>query len=123
MRQALKVQFLLLIIKVMRKTRKSQSKVVKRIIKFIFLAPDSEVVRSVLLRASDGVIRAISNAALNAREGDVCNLQRLKQLFSKYHRHISYLTDRRLPLANKRHLLVQRGGFLTIIAPLIATDL
>ena len=107
----------------MRNNRKNQSKVVKRTIKFISVAPDSEVVRSVLLRAPDGVIRAISNAALNAREGEVRIPRRLKQLFSKYHRHISYLTDRRRPLADKRRLLVQRGGVLPIIAPLIATVL
>ena len=69
------------------------------------------------------MIRAISNAALNAREGDVRIPRSLKQLFSKYHRHISYLTDRRGPLAEKRRLLVQREGVLPIIAPLIATVL
>ena len=102
---------------------KIQSKVVKRTIKFISVAPDKEVVRAVLLTAPDGVIRAISNAALNAREGDVRIPRRLKQLFSKYHRHISQLTDRRRPLATKRRLLVQRGGILPIIGPLIATVL
>ena len=103
--------------------RKSQSKVIKRTIKFISVAPDSEVVRAVILKAPDGVIRAISNAALNAREGDVRIPPHLKHLFSRYHRHISYLTDRRRPLVDKRRLLVQRGGLLPIIAPLIATVL
>ena len=104
----------------MRNICKNKSKVVKRIIKFFSVAPDSEVAQSVLLRAPDGVIRAISNAALNAREGDVRIARRLKQFFSKYHPHISYLTDRRRPLVDKRRLLVQREGVLPIIAPLIS---
>ena len=66
----------------MRNSSKTQSKVVKLTIKFISVAPDSEVVRAVLLIAPDGVIRAISNAALNARECDVRIPRRLKQLLT-----------------------------------------
>ena len=69
------------------------------------------------------MIRAICNAALNAREGDVRMPPHLKQIFAKYRQHINRLTDRRCPLVEKRRLLVQRGGVLPIIAPLIATVL
>ena len=51
----------------MNNKRYNQSKVVKRNIKFLSIASDSEDVRLVLLKAPDGVIRAICNAALNTR--------------------------------------------------------
>lgn len=110
---------------VMSKSRRTRNntKVIKRTIKFLSVAPDSEVVRSVLLHAPDGVVRAISNAALNAREGDVRIPPHLKRVFAKYHGHIDRLIDRRRPLTDKRRILVQRGGVLPIIAPLIATVL
>ena len=56
--------------------------------------------RIVLQKAPDGVIRAICNAALNAREGDVLIPFHLKHIFAKYHRHIHRLTDRRCPLVD-----------------------
>ena len=108
---------------VMNKKRYNQSKVFKRYIKFLSIAPDTEVVGIVLQKALDGVILAICNAALNAREGDVRIPPYLKHIFAKYHRHIHRLTDRSCPLIEKRPLLVQRGGVLLIIAPLIATVL
>ena len=83
-----------------------KSTVVKRTIKFLSIAPDSEVVRTVLQIAPDGVIRAISNEALNAREGDVRIPSHIKHIFAKYHRHIHWLTDHRCPLSEKRRLLV-----------------
>ena len=47
----------------------------------------------------------------------------LKHLFARFHGHIDKLIDRRRPLPDKRRLLVQRGGFLPVIAPMIATVL
>ena len=105
----------------MNKKRYNQSKVVKRHIKFLSIAPDTEVERIALQKAPDGVSCAICNAALNAREGDVRIPLHLKHIFAKYHRHIHRMTDRSCPLVEKRRLLVQRGGLLPIIAPLIAT--
>ena len=103
--------------------RYNQSKVVKRYIKFLSLSFDTEVVLIVLQKALDSVIRAICNAALNAREGDVRIPPHVKHIFAKYHQHIHRFTVRRCPLVEKRRLLVQRGGVLPIIAYLIATVL
>lgn len=103
--------------------RKDKSKIIRRTIKYLSVAPGTNVVRAVLKQAPDGVIRAISNAALNAREGDVHVSPQLRTLFSKHHRHFDILSDRRRSLQQKRHLLVQRGGLLPIVAPLIATVL
>ena len=69
----------------MNQKRYNQSKVVKRYIKFLSIAPDTEVVRIVLQKASDGVILSICDVALNAREGDVRIPHRLKHIFAKYH--------------------------------------
>ena len=107
----------------MNKKRYNQSTIIKRTIKFLSIAPDTEVVRKLIQKAPDCVIYAICNAALNAREGDVRIPPHLKHIFAKSHRHIHCLTDRRCPLVEKRRLLVQRGGVLPIIAPLIATVL
>ena len=90
----------------MNKTRYNQSKVFKRYIKFLYVASDTEVVSIVLQKAPDGVIRAISNAALNAREGDVRIPSHIKHIFAKYHRHIHRLTDRHCSFVEKRRLLV-----------------
>ena len=56
--------------------------------------------RIVLQKAPDGVIRAICNATLNAREGNMRIPFHLKHIFAKYHRNIHRLTDRRCPLIN-----------------------
>ena len=67
----------------MNNKRYNQSKVVKRYIKFLSIAPDTEFVLIVLQNTPDGVIRAISHAALNAREGDVRIPPHLKHIFAK----------------------------------------
>lgn len=103
--------------------RKNQTRTVKRTIKYLASAPDSNVVRAVLEKAPDGVIRAISNAALNAREGEVQIPPHLKHLFRHHNKHFDILTDYRQPLANKRRLILQQGGALPIVVPLLATVL
>lgn len=107
----------------MTQTRFNNSTVVKRTIKFLSVVQDPKVVCLVLLRAPAPVVYAICNAALNAREGDVHIPSHLKHLFAKYHRHISRLNYHHCPLTEKRRPLVQREGFLPIVAPLLATVL
>ena len=107
----------------MNKQRYDQSKVGKRYIKFLSIAPDTEVVRIVLQKAPDGVIRVICNAALKACEGDVHIPHHLKHICAKYHPLIHRLTNRRCHLVDMRRLFVQRRGVLPISAPMIATVL
>ena len=97
-------------------------KVVKRTSKYIAVAPDQQTVKSVLKRAPDGVIRAIANAALNARSGDVQIPPQFKALFRHHNHDFDLLTNRRVSLKTKRQR-IQRGGVLPIIAPFIATVL
>ena len=107
----------------MNKKRYNKSKIVMRTIKYLYIAPDSELVRTVLQKAPDNVICAICNAALNAWEGDVRVPPHVKHILAKYHKHIHRLIDYRCSLREKRRLLVQRGGVLPIIGRLIATVL
>ena len=58
--------------------------IVKQTLKFISISPYFEIVRSIIFKAPDAVIRAISNAALNARHGQVAVSPRLKKLFRKH---------------------------------------
>ena len=53
------------------KRKSNKLKVVKRTIKFLSVAPDLEVVRAVIKKAPNAVIGAISNGALNCRQGAV----------------------------------------------------
>ena len=69
------------------------------------------------------MIRAIANAALNAREGDVTLKPSELSLFRKHRQHFDILTDRQIPLDRKRELLLQRGGALPIIVPLLSAAL
>ena len=107
----------------MNNKRYTQSNVVKRYIKLLSIASDTEVVRIVLQNPPDSVIRAICNVTLNARESDVSIPPHLKHIFANYYRHIHRLTDRCCSLIEKRRLLVQRKGLLLTVATLIATVL
>ena len=112
-----------------------QHKAVKRTVKFLAHAPDPVTVQALLKSAPDLVIRAIANAALNAREGDVQLKPAQKRLFRAYAHTFNVLCDRQLSIADKRRHLLSRarpasqradqsGGALPIAAlvvPLLAS--
>ena len=100
---------------------KSHLTLVKRTIKFIPVAPNIKIVRSILQKAPVEVIIAICNAALNARQGDVVLSSKLRRLFRQYNKQFDRLTDRRYPIERKRSLCIQKGGILPIIPALIGT--
>ena len=97
--------------------------VVKRTIKFLSVAPDLEVVRAVIKKSPNAVIGAISNGALNCRQGAVHIPPHLIPIFRRHNKHFDYLIDRRKSIPSKRHLIFQKGGALLIIASLLATVL
>ena len=76
-----------------------QRKAVKRTVKFFAHAPDSVTVQALLKSAPDPVIRAIANAALNAREGYVQLTPAQMQLFHAYAHTFDVLCDRQLSIA------------------------
>ena len=105
------------------KRKSNKLKVVKRTIKFLFGAPDLEVVRAVLKKAPKAVIGAISNKALNCRQGAVHLPPHLISLIRHHNHHFDYLVNRRKSIPSKRHLILQKGGALPIVVPLLATVL
>ena len=105
------------------KRKSNKLKVVKRYIKFLAVAPDLEVVRAVIKKAPKEIIAAISNAALNGRQGAVHIPPHLIPLFQRHKRNFDYLVNRRKSIPSKRHLILQKGGSLPIVVPLLATVL
>ena len=105
------------------KRKSNKLKVVKRTIKFLSVSPDLEVVRAVIKKSPNAVIGAISNGALNCRQGAVLIPPHLTPLFRRHNEHFDYLVNRKKSIPSKRHLILQKGGALPIIAPLLATVL
>ena len=103
--------------------KSNKRKVVKRTVKFLSVALNLEVAKAVLQKAPDAVIQAISNAAVNARQGAVAVPPQLKPIFRNHTHHFDLLSDRRRPIASKRRLILQKGGAFPIIVPLLATVL
>ena len=98
-------------------------KAVKRTIKFLFVAPDLEVVRAVMKKSPNAVIGAISNGALNCRPGAVHIAPQLIPFVRHHNHYFDYLVDCRKSIPSKRHLIFQEGGAFPIIIPLLATVL
>ena len=97
------------------KRQSNKLKVVIRTIKFLFVAPDLKVAKAVVQKALKEVITAISNAALNARQGAIDIPLHLIPLFKHHIHHFDLLCDCRQSILSKRHLIFQKGGALPII--------
>ena len=96
------------------KRKSNKLKVVKRTIKFLSVWQDLEVVRAVIKKAPKAVICAISNGALNCRQGAVHIPPQLLPFYRHHNHHFDYLVDRRKSIPSKRHLILQKGGALPI---------
>ena len=103
------------------KSTSNKLKVVKQTIKFLPVAPDLEFLRTVIKKAPNAVIGAISNEALNCRQGAVHIPAHLIPHFRRHIKHFDYLVNRNKSIPSKLHLILQKGGALPIIAPLLAT--
>ena len=103
------------------KRKSNKLKVVKRTIKILSIAPDLEVVRAVIKKPPNAVIGATSNWALNCRQGAVHIPPQLIPLLRHHNHHFDYLVDSKKSIPSKRHLILQKGGALPIIASLLAT--
>ena len=90
------------------KRTSNKLKVVKRTRKNFSVAPDLEVVRTVIKKAPNAVIDAIFNGALNCRQGAVHIPPHLIPLFRRHNKHFDYLIDRRKSIPSKRHLILQK---------------
>ena len=92
-----------------RKTSLEQRKAVKHTVNYLSHKQDPVTVQAVLQSAPDPVIRAIANAALNAREGEVQLTPAQKRLFCAYAHTFDVLCDRGLSLEDKRRHLLSRS--------------
>ena len=80
--------------------------------------------RRILERAPDGVIKAIANAALNVREGDIAITPAQQLLFSNKHIIFDQLVDQNKSLIFKRNLILrQKGGAFPVIVPILQSAL
>jgi len=89
---------------------KNQLVEAKRTLKYLTICRDPKAFRSVVCSASDRVIKAICNAALNVERGAIHLSRRLKYLFSEHRKEISKLTSLRVSLKSKRKILQQQGS-------------
>ncbi len=100
----------------MGKARTSKSAVAKRTLKYLAVVNDPNVLKHVLQKAPDSVVKSISDVALNALKGDVDLSQAQRKLFAKHRKPIVALAQRGVGMKQKRKLLVQKGGFAWIPA-------
>lgn len=106
------------------KQRQKQLKVVKRTVKYLSHSPSNKITRAILSTAPTGVVRAIANAALNAQQNQEVKLSPAERnLFSTYSRSFDILTDANKTEEQKRKHLLQRGGALPLVVPLLASVL
>jgi hypothetical protein len=89
---------------------KNQFVEAKRTVKYLTICRDPKAFRSVVCSASDRVIKAICNAALNVERGEIRLSKRLKRLFRQHRKQISKLTSLRVSLKSKRKILQQQGS-------------
>jgi hypothetical protein len=109
-----------------RSTSARKLKTVKHTVKFLSHAHEPALTRSIIHHAPPEVVKAISNAALNALKGDISLHPANRKIFSQHRKSFEVLTNRQIPLAQKKNYLVrQKGGFsfLPILAPLLGTVL
>ena len=105
------------------KRTSSKLKVVKRTIRYLSVALDLEVVRTVIKKAPNAVIGSISNEALNCRHSVVHIQLHLISLFKRHFKQFDYFVDRKKSIPSKRHLIIQKGGARPMIAPLLVNVL
>ena len=105
------------------KRKYNKLNVVKRLIKYLAIASDLEGVKAVSKKTPKEVIAAISNAALNGRQGAVHIPPHLIPLFQRHKHNFEYLVNRRKSIPSKRLLILQKGDALPIFVVLLATVL
>jgi hypothetical protein len=84
--------------------------------KYLTVAPDQTVLRQVLQKAPDSVVKSISDVALNAIKGPVDLTPAQRKLFARHRGPIGKLAQRGVGIKQKRKILLQKGGFAWIPA-------
>jgi hypothetical protein len=80
--------------------------------------------RSSLLTSVDGdIIRILSEICLNILRGNVTLSKMQVHRLKRHKQTVRSLAKRNVSIKDKRHQLVQRGGFLPLLLPVIASAL
>jgi hypothetical protein len=100
----------------MGKRSTSKSDVTKRTIKYLAVVKDRQLLKLILQKAPDDVVKMISDIALNALKGSVVLTPAQRKLFAHYRKPIVTLAQHGVGLKAKRKVLLQNGGFAWIPA-------
>ena len=95
----------------------------KRFVKLIAICKDPALLKVLLQKSPDLVIKLICNAALNASQGDVHLTSSQKKLFTKNKTLFGKLLSPNLSLKAKRQIIIQRGGAFPLIPIIVSTVL
>jgi hypothetical protein len=100
----------------MGKKSSSKNAVMKRTVKYLAVVKDGKLLKHVLQKAPDEVVKTISDVALNALKGPVDLTPGQRKLFARHRKPIATLAQRGVGLKQKRRILLQNGGFAWIPA-------
>ena len=88
-----------------------KTSIVRHYVELLKDCKDPKLTRVLLKNAPDGVIKTISDAALNCYRGDIDLTPKQKKFLKKYKGHISKLISNKVPITTKRRSISQKGGF------------
>ena len=106
-------------------TNSSEKRVkrVKQTIKTLARLSDTDLAKRLIYKCDPAVIRAISNASINALHGPVRLSRSDRRLFRQHLPTFEQLADRHIPIKDKRRIIADQSGgaFLPILLPLLAS--
>jgi len=80
--------------------------------------------RAIIENSDKELLNSISECSLNVLKGTVKLSDRKKRKLRKFKHQLRTIVDKRVPLARKKKLIIQRGGFivshLTAVLPALA---
>jgi hypothetical protein len=86
------------------------------------LASAKPKVRTLILKSLDkGTIKILAQIAANILHGNIPLDNKRKHMLRKYHRVLSFLRNKYTPMEHKREALIQQGGFLPFLLPIISS--
>ncbi len=76
--------------------------------------------KSLLAQSDNDLIQCLCECCHNVLNGNIKLSPKQKKALSRHKKHLRNLTTKKLSLKKKRHLLVQKGGFLpALLGPII----
>ena len=100
-------------------------KVIKHTVKYLADSRDPDIIKKIITKSPDTVIKAISNTALNAYRGPLQRSKSQKTKLSQHRKLIQQLSDKSIGIKQKRRAPNQRGGYsdLSIILSAVLSKL